>query len=231
MPVPIAVRSFIPPRRAGPSRGDGPAGRGPETAHGTANMRSPGATRRALRLSRGSGLRISLNVPVMCPFRYRRALLVGAPGGESQLRHGVEDAPMHRLEAVAHVVQRALHVDAHRVVDERLAHLLFEDSLEDPFAGGALAVFGHGSAVRGQGRPGAGNGEAPGWRGALFHGLPGCGKREGRGAGEGCRTGSETGFGQPLTIAGFGGILGAGPSRVCVCGCRGARGSGRGPAG
>ena len=37
-------------------------------------------------------------------------------GGEVQLVHGVDDAPLHRLEAVAHVRQGAFADDVHRVV-------------------------------------------------------------------------------------------------------------------
>ena len=42
------------------------------------------------------------------------------------LAHGVEDAPVHRLEAVAHVRQRARHDHAHGVVEVRALHLLLE---------------------------------------------------------------------------------------------------------
>ena len=40
--------------------------------------------------------------------------------------HGVEAAPVHGLEAVAHVGERAPHDHAHRVVDVVAAHLLFD---------------------------------------------------------------------------------------------------------
>ena len=55
------------------------------------------------------------------------ALLERPPGREPQLVHGVENAPVHRLESVAHVRQRPGHDDAHRVVDERLLHLFFDE--------------------------------------------------------------------------------------------------------
>src|SRR6266550_4537830 len=63
------------------------------------------------------------------------ALLVGAPGHEPQLVHGVQDAAVHGLEPIAHVGERALHDHAHRVVEERLAHLVFDEAREDAFAG------------------------------------------------------------------------------------------------
>ena len=45
--------------------------------------------------------------------------------GQPQLEHTVQDAPVHRLEAVAHVGKRAADNHAHRVVEIRLAHLVF----------------------------------------------------------------------------------------------------------
>ena len=68
----------------------------------------------------------------------RRRLLVRAAGHQAQLVHRVQDPAMHRLEAVAHVGQRARDDDAHRVVDERLLHLLFDEPRQDAFVlGGA----------------------------------------------------------------------------------------------
>ena len=63
-----------------------------------------------------------------------RRLLVRAAGDQAQLVHRVEDAAVHRLEAVAHVGQRPRDDDAHRVVDERLLHLFFDEPGQDPFA-------------------------------------------------------------------------------------------------
>src|SRR5438874_910408 len=63
------------------------------------------------------------------------ALFIGAPGHEPQLVHGVQDAAVHGLEPIAHVGERALHDHAHRVVEERLAHLVFDEAREDAFAG------------------------------------------------------------------------------------------------
>ncbi len=63
------------------------------------------------------------------------ALLVGTAGHEPQLVHGVQDAAVHGLEPIAHVGERALHDHAHRIVEERLAHLVFDEAREDAFAG------------------------------------------------------------------------------------------------
>ena len=53
-----------------------------------------------------------------------RALLVGLVVGQPQVvPNGVEDAPVHRLEAVAHVGQGARHNHAHGVIEVRLLHL------------------------------------------------------------------------------------------------------------
>ncbi|MNS34195.1 hypothetical protein D3C72_663180 [compost metagenome] len=54
----------------------------------------------------------------------RRALAVLAVGGEVVLGHGEENAAVHRLQAVAHVRQRAAHDDAHGVVQVGLLELV-----------------------------------------------------------------------------------------------------------
>src|SRR6516164_5654886 len=54
------------------------------------------------------------------------ALAVRLIGIEAQLRHGVQDAPMDRLEAVANVRQGTCHDYAHRVIEVRTAHLVFD---------------------------------------------------------------------------------------------------------
>ena len=56
----------------------------------------------------------------------QRALGVGACRAEAELVHRVEHAAMDRLEAVAHVGQRAPDDHRHRVVEVRGAHLLLE---------------------------------------------------------------------------------------------------------
>jgi len=39
--------------------------------------------------------------------------------------HGVENAPVHRLQAVAHVGQSSADDDRHRIAEIRTSHLLF----------------------------------------------------------------------------------------------------------
>ena len=60
-----------------------------------------------------------------------RALGVGAGGAEAELVHRVEHAAVHRLQAVAHVGQRAADDHGHRVVEIRGAHLLLEGARFD----------------------------------------------------------------------------------------------------
>ena len=54
------------------------------------------------------------------------ALAVAAIRSEAQVVHGHEDAPLHGLQAVAHVGHRARDDHAHRVVEIRLLHLGFD---------------------------------------------------------------------------------------------------------
>ncbi len=54
------------------------------------------------------------------------ALAVAAVGGQAEVVHGHQDAALHRLEAVAHVGERARDDYAHRVVEIRLAHFRFD---------------------------------------------------------------------------------------------------------
>ena len=54
------------------------------------------------------------------------ALAVGLLRPQGVLVHGVEDAPVHRLQAVPHVGQGPLYNDRHGVVQEGLLHLLFQ---------------------------------------------------------------------------------------------------------
>ena len=53
-------------------------------------------------------------------------LLVGLVPVVTELAHGMQDAPVHGLQAVANIGQRAADDDAHGVVEIRLAHLVFE---------------------------------------------------------------------------------------------------------
>src|SRR5207245_4880908 len=57
---------------------------------------------------------------------YGGALLVRGTWSHAGLVHGVEDASLHRLEAVAYVRQGPLDDYAHGVVEVRRAHLLFD---------------------------------------------------------------------------------------------------------
>ena len=54
------------------------------------------------------------------------AFAVAAIGGQAEIVHGHQDAPLHGLEAVAHVGQRARDDHAHGVVEIRLAHFGFD---------------------------------------------------------------------------------------------------------
>src|SRR6266849_4338856 len=55
-----------------------------------------------------------------------RAFAVAAVGGQAEIVHGYQDSPLHGLEAVAHVGERARDDHAHCVVQIRLAHLRFD---------------------------------------------------------------------------------------------------------
>ncbi len=62
------------------------------------------------------------------------ALAVLLVGGEAEVVHSDQDAPLAGLEAVAHVGKGAVGEHAHRIVDERRAHLVFElDGLDLAF--------------------------------------------------------------------------------------------------
>ena len=52
-----------------------------------------------------------------------RALAVAAIRREAQVVHRDQDAPLHGLQAVAHIGNRARHDHAHRVIEVRLLHL------------------------------------------------------------------------------------------------------------
>ena len=68
-----------------------------------------------------------------------RGLLVGLVPLVAELAHRVQHAAVDGLQAVADVRQRASHDHAHRVIEVRLLHLVFEVDVQD-FAGD----FGHG---------------------------------------------------------------------------------------
>ena len=76
------------------------------------------------------------------------ALAGGAIGLEAHLLHGVENAAVDGLESVADIGQGAADDDRHRVIEIRLAHLVFNvDGLNVQSAGAAFAAAGR----RGQG--------------------------------------------------------------------------------
>ena len=82
-----------------------------------------------------------------------RRLLVRLRGGIARLPHAVEHAPVHGLEPVAHVGQRAAHDHAHRVVEVRPLHLLFDVDRMRSLEGQHRVLVGHLS--------GPGSGRAP----------------------------------------------------------------------
>ncbi len=63
-------------------------------------------------------------------------------GGEPQLRHGVDDAPLDRLQAVSDVGQGAVEDDVHGVVQIRLLRKLVQGHLFDAFQV-LIDIFGH----------------------------------------------------------------------------------------
>ncbi len=60
----------------------------------------------------------------------RRFFVLGI-GLQSQLGHGVDDAPLHRLQAVADIGQGAVQDDVHRVVEVRLLGEVLQGQLLD----------------------------------------------------------------------------------------------------
>jgi len=60
-----------------------------------------------------------------------RRFLVGLVILIAELAHCVQHAPVHGLEAVAHVGQRAADDHAHGVVEIRLSHLVFQVDRQD----------------------------------------------------------------------------------------------------
>ncbi len=65
---------------------------------------------------------------------HRRRLLVRPVGLQPELAHGVEDPPVYGFQPVARVGEGTLDDDAHRVVDERLLHLVLDEAGENAFA-------------------------------------------------------------------------------------------------
>ena len=108
--------------------------------------RTPGPAAPARR--RRPGRRAGGYLPMTSP-TIARALLVGAVGIELQLAHGVQDAPVHGLEAVAHVGQRAVHDGGERVGEIALLQRILELDGLDGGGRGENRGFGHGVGYRG----------------------------------------------------------------------------------
>ena len=68
------------------------------------------------------------------------ALLVGRAWVQAHIVHGVEDAAVHRLEAIARIREGAGHDHAHGVVEIGSAHLLFDQHGPDIAAAAAAVV-------------------------------------------------------------------------------------------
>ncbi len=71
----------------------------------------------------------------------RRRFLVRTSRHEPRVEHRVQHAPVHGLEAIAHVGKRARYDDAHRVIDERLFDLVVDQARKNAFA---IVRSGHG---------------------------------------------------------------------------------------
>ena len=85
-------------------------------------------------------------VPVGVIFTHRLAddaggLLVRRVVPKPQLRHGVQDAPLHGLQAVADIGQRPPHDDAHGVVQVALLDLVHQGQGDDPAEQRAFLVL------------------------------------------------------------------------------------------
>ena len=59
------------------------------------------------------------------------AFPVGPVAGETQLIHGVKDAPVHRLEAIAGIGQGPTHDHAHRILQIGARHLVAQIGQND----------------------------------------------------------------------------------------------------
>ncbi len=62
-------------------------------------------------------------------------LLVGLAVRVAKFAHGVENASMHRLQAVSRIRQSPADNNAHRVIDERYTHLLLDVDVLNSFEG------------------------------------------------------------------------------------------------
>ena len=64
---------------------------------------------------------------------HARGFLVRLVPGVAQFVHREQHAAMHRLQAVAHIRERAADDHAHRVIEVALAHLVFDIDANDFF--------------------------------------------------------------------------------------------------
>ena len=71
-----------------------------------------------------------------------RAFSVRLGSGDAVLVHTVEDTSVNGLESVPDVRQRARHDNAHRIIEERLAHLAVDIDVDD-LAGAELRMLHH----------------------------------------------------------------------------------------
>ena len=77
------------------------------------------------------------------------AAALGEPavGAVAPVVHRVEHTTVHRLQAVAHVRQRAGHDDGHRIVEEAALHLDFEPDRLDAIPGWRSGDLGQRSSL------------------------------------------------------------------------------------
>ena len=62
-----------------------------------------------------------------------RRFLVLLPGGQAKLTHGIGNASLHRLQAVADLRQRAIQNDVHRIVEVGLLGIFLQRLSFDAF--------------------------------------------------------------------------------------------------
>ena len=70
------------------------------------------------------------------------ALTVRLGGGDTVFIHIIEDTAMNGLQAVANVGQRTRNDNAHRIIEERLAHLAVDIDIDD-LTGAELGMLHH----------------------------------------------------------------------------------------
>ena len=74
-----------------------------------------------------------------------RALAIAAFGIEAELPHGIKNAPVDRLQPVAHVGQRPVHDGGERIGEIAFLERVLEvDGLDGSLAGGRNRLLGHG---------------------------------------------------------------------------------------